>query len=271
MNYIKITITGIEQEAKDVLVATLSELGYEGFEELPQLLHAFIPENQFDENALKEVLQELSFSKELIKEQNWNAAWEKDFQPVYVGDFCGIRASFHEPKEGVAYDIVITPKMSFGTGHHATTFMMVEWMEELSFKGKTVLDFGTGTGVLAILAEKLGASSVLAIDNDDWSIDNAKETIADNGCHKIALQQADHLAFEEKFDILLANINKNVLLLQMNTLQQHLTPGGVIIMSGLLAGDRVAIEEEAGQNNLFISGQKQKNGWISLELKELKP
>lgn len=271
MNYIKITITVQEQEAKDVLVATLSELGYEGFEELPQLLHAFIPENQFDETALKEMLHDKVYTSELIQEQNWNAAWERDFQPVYVGDFCGIRASFHEAREGVQYDIVITPKMSFGTGHHATTYMMVDWMQELGFEGKSVLDFGTGTGVLAVLAEKMGAKSVLAIDNDDWSIDNAKENMEDNRCSRIVLQQADHLAIGEKFDILLANINKNVLLSQMPQIQQHLATGGVIIMSGLLAGDRDAIEEEARQNNLYINGQKQRNGWISLELKELKP
>lgn len=271
MNYIKVTISGQDQDSKDVLVANLSEFGYEGFEELPQLLHAFIPEELYDERVLQEVLQGAAFSKETIGPQNWNALWEQDFQPVYVGDFCGIRASFHEARVGVKYDIVITPKMSFGTGHHATTFMMVDWMQELDIRSKKVLDFGTGTGVLAILAEKMGAESIVAIDNDDWSIDNAKENIATNHCSRIDLQKADHLALKQEFDLILANINKNVLISQMPSLKQHLTNGGVIILSGLLAGDRGAIEEEANRNNLYISGQKQKDGWISLELKEMNP
>lgn len=271
MNYIKVTITGQDQESKDVLVANLSELGYEGFEELPQLLHAFIPEDLYDESVMLEFLQGAAFSKEIIGEQNWNALWEQDFQPVYVGEFCGIRASFHEARPGVQYDIVITPKMSFGTGHHATTYMMVEWMQHLDISSKKVLDFGTGTGVLAVLAEKMGAESIVAIDNDDWSIDNARENIAENNCSRIELQKADHLALNQQFEVILANINKNVLLSQMKTLQQHLAKGGVIVLSGLLAGDRVAIEEEANRNNLNINGQKQKDGWISLELKEMNP
>lgn len=269
MNYIKICIGAEQQEKKDFLVASLSEIGFEGFEETARTLNAFIPVPDFDEQLLSNTIQPWSseYTKELIPEQNWNALWEQDFQPVYINEFCGIRASFHPKKESVLHDIVITPKMSFGTGHHATTYLMIEWMETLDFNQKAVVDFGTGTGLLAILAEKLGATTTIAIDNDDWSIENAVENISENNCSKITVQLADQLNLTSQFDIILANINKNVLVSQLPLLKQHLKPGGVIIMSGLLSGDRSNIEEVASQNNLVITGQKEKNGWIALQLK----
>ena len=128
-----------------------------------------------------------------IPDQNWNQVWENNYEPVQVGNFAGIRAQFHQPLAGVKFELLITPKMSFGTGHHATTYMMLDWMREFDFTGKTVLDMGTGTGVLAIMAEKLGASRIIAIDIDDWSIENAKENIEVNGCRRIQLLQSDKL------------------------------------------------------------------------------
>jgi ribosomal protein L11 methyltransferase len=156
--------------------------------------------------------------------------------------------------------------MSFGTGHHATTFMMIGFMEQLDFVGKTVLDFGTGTGVLAILAEKQGAQAITAIDNDDWSIDNAAENIAVNNTTKIVLEKAHDLNKFNLFNVILANINKHVLLANMAAIKQHLTTGGVVIMSGLLAGDQTDIEHVAMQNNLKVVAQKQQNNWIALQL-----
>lgn len=185
---------------------------------------------------------------------------------MIVHDFAAIRAHFHAPAEGVQHEVIITPKMSFGTGHHATTFMMIEYMSELDCQNKSVLDFGTGTGVLAILAEKLGASKIVAIDNDDWSIDNSKENIEVNGCRNIELLKADKLDLSQQFDIILANINKHVLLNNMTAIRQHLQVGGVVIMSGLLSGDRQHIEVAAVKEMLKLEEQKDRQNWIALRI-----
>jgi ribosomal protein L11 methyltransferase len=266
MNHIKISISNLNREQKEVLIAVLSQTGFDGFEEGHDSLVGYVDEALFDEAGLKELASSYSFNyaKELVQAQNWNESWEKNFHPVVVDDFCAIRAEFHPPVTGTKHDIVITPKMSFGTGHHATTFMMVQWMGRDDYKGKRVLDFGTGTGVLAILAEKLGAAEIDAIDNDDWSIENAAENILFNGCSRITLAQADHLSFNKKFDIILANINRNVLLANMAQLQQHLDLSGVLIMSGLLSGDREIIEKTAKEAGLAMAAELQKDGWIAL-------
>jgi len=267
-DYIKITFNEITQQQKDLLVAHLSEIGFEGFEEGQTFLICYSSKETFNEEALRPLaeLYSLHFEKEIIEKQNWNELWEKNFQPVLVDDFCAIRASFHPEEKNTRFNIVITPKMSFGTGHHATTYMMIKWMKEIDHKGKSVLDFGTGTGVLAILADKLGASKIDAIDNDDWSIENANENILDNECSRILLQKADSLDFANTFDIILANINRNVLLANMEKLQQHLAKEGVLVISGLLEGDRSAIETSANKYKLVVNGQKFNNGWISLKL-----
>jgi ribosomal protein L11 methyltransferase len=206
----------------------------------------------------------MSFIKTVIKATNWNQLWESNFQPVVVDDFAGIRASFHEPIKGVRYEIVITPKMSFGTGHHATTCLMIRQMCEIIFSGKTVMDFGTGTGILSILAEKMGAASIIAIDNDEWSITNATENLEKNICSKIKVEKADSAAGEKSYDIILANINKNVIIDNLSTLVKQLEPGGILVLSGLLASDEAAILYETGKL-LLIPGKKMlENGWISL-------
>ena len=266
--YTKISFDDISNEQKEVVLALLSEAGYTGFEEIGQSLMAFIPEEAYDEEVLNDLPgpSPLSFRKERIQEENWNAKWEQDFQPVNVGDFCGIRASFHDPLPGVKFDIQITPKMSFGTGHHATTYLMVEYMRGLELHHKTVLDFGTGTGVLAILASKMGAGPIVAIDNDDWSITNAAENFILNHCDHIHLEKADKLEMHRHFDVILANINRNVLLANMEAMKQHLKPDGILIMSGLLKGDRPVIETAARLSNLSIVAEKDKDGWIALSL-----
>lgn len=269
MNYWQYTFRPLGQEQREVFIAQLSMTGFEGFEETGDTLHAFIPEQDLDEAALNELLVPgLEVSRKLIPPTNWNAEWEKDFEPVIVHDFAGIRAHFHEPLQNVQHEVIITPKMSFGTGHHATTFMMIEYMREIELKNRSVLDFGTGTGVLAILAEKLGAERILAIDNDDWSIENSKENIEVNGCTKIELLKADKLESGEKFDVILANINKNVLINNMTSIRQHLKDGGVVIMSGLLSGDRKDIESAVVKEMLKVDGQKDRQNWIALQLSE---
>nr|HPH32305.1 50S ribosomal protein L11 methyltransferase [Chitinophagaceae bacterium] len=176
-NYIEITFPVTDTELQQVLIAQLSEEGYEGFEENDSSLKAFIPEAGYEKEKVQNIADAhlVTFSATLIESQNWNAVWESNFDPVVVDDFVAVRAGFHEPVAEVELEIVITPKMSFGTGHHATTYMMMRQMRQLDFTGKKVFDFGTGTGVLAILAEKRGAADVYAIDYDDWSIENATE------------------------------------------------------------------------------------------------
>ena len=271
MNHLQITIPTTDADIQEILIALLSTLGYEGFEQQDAVLQAFVPEEQFDAGALDEVLRPkgLSYSTVRLEERNWNEEWEKNFQPVQVEEFCAIRAHFHAPIPGVLHELVITPKMSFGTGHHATTYMMLQAMKDLDFRGRRVLDFGTGTGVLAILAERLGAGEVLAIDNDDWSIDNALENVATNHCTRIMVRKSDSIPAGELFNIILANINKHVIVSQLVVIGQQLAPGGVILLSGLLVDDIKDIESEALRNNLSISLRMTKGSWICLQSEKM--
>jgi len=264
-DYIKIVIEDISQEQKELLIAQLSLVGYDGFEEGANYLHAFIPSNNFNAEELVQISPQFSYSKELIKARNWNETWEKSFQPVEIGKFCRIRANFHPPLTDFQFEIIITPKMSFGTGHHATTHLMIEFMQDVDIKEKEILDFGTGTGILAILADKMGASKVLAIDNDDWSIRNAEENFFVNRSRAIQLKKTDSIDSEPQFDLILANINKHVLLSNMTKLGQHLKSSGVLLMSGLLTGDRPEIEKEALKIGLSFQQIMEKNGWIALK------
>jgi ribosomal protein L11 methyltransferase len=270
--YIQIEFQNITAEKSDLLLAALSVIGFEGFEEGEGALKAYIPASEFDETALKQVAAdaELSYTQSAIEETNWNAVWESNFEPVIVQDikanspWAGIRADFHPPVAGVAYEIVITPKMSFGTGHHATTYMMIQQMQEIDFAGKSVFDFGTGTGVLAILAEKMGAAHIVAVDNDDWSIENTNENLLRNGCTKAEVKMADSITGDMTYDIILANINKNVILENLSALIAVLKPGGVLVLSGLLAEDEADIMAAAGSFPLTAGTKTAKNNWISL-------
>lgn len=266
--YIHLQFPDINKEQQEILIALLSEQGFEGFEEQARQLSAFIPEEQWDQPAVAALATQfgLAWTTTTIAQKNWNEEWEKNFDPVIVGNFCAVRAHFHQPITGVTHEIIITPKMSFGTGHHATTCMMIEFMEQLDLTGRSVLDFGTGTGILAVLAEKKGAAKIVAIDNDDWSVENARENIDVNHATNIVLEKADNLEKFGLFNSILANINKHVLLANMGAIKQHLTPDGVIIMSGLLAGDRVDIETSATSNGLKIVDEKQQQAWIALRL-----
>jgi ribosomal protein L11 methyltransferase len=200
----------------------------------------------------------------LIKAENWNQQWEASFQPVLIAGNVFIRADFHDPNKNARYDIVITPKMSFGTGHHETTMMMIEAMCDLDCIGKSFLDFGTGTGVLAIFAEKLGAESVTAIDCDSWSIANAKENIARNNCKRISLIQKDNIPTGNEYDVIVSNINKNIILDSFHEFSNGLKKGGALVVSGLLDSDLDEV------NHLYTSyfGNPhltlKKNNWVCL-------
>jgi ribosomal protein L11 methyltransferase len=246
-------------------VAQLSELGFDGFEENENALIAYCAESMYNAQAINELLEgNYSYTKELIAKINWNEEWEKNFSPVVVDDFVGVRAHFHEPISGVLHEIVITPKMSFGTGHHATTHMMMQQMRGLDFTGKKVFDFGTGTGILAILAEMLGATEIYAIDNDEWSVENAAENISNNACTKIQLALNDNPVLLPQYDIILANINKNVILAFFDMLKTGLKPNGQLLVSGLLAEDENDIVLAANALGLKFVQIIQRDKWISL-------
>ncbi len=254
------------EDLSSILTALLMDSGFEGIEEREDETIASIPSQLFNAEDVKEIFDKynVSYLLNTIEQQNWNAVWERSFEPVIINNFAGIRASFHQPVKGVEHDIIITPKMSFGTGHHATTFLMAQQMKELDFKNKSVIDFGTGTGVLAILAEKLGAQNILAIDNDEWSIDNAKENIEANKCSKIKLVLNNEMIASKKVSIILANINLNVIVKNIEKIKQACLPETYILLSGLLVQDTEQISELLTAYEFHIIKINDKNNWITI-------
>ncbi|HKG68680.1 MAG TPA: 50S ribosomal protein L11 methyltransferase [Segetibacter sp.] len=263
---IQIAIITNEQSVREELIAQLSGIEYDAFEEKATELCAYIKEEAFEAEILETILSayNLGYTKSLIENQNWNALWESNFPPVVVDDFCAIRAEFHEPFSNVKNDIIITPKMSFGTGHHATTYMMISKMSRIDFKDKQVADFGTGTGVLAILADKLGSSYVWAVDNDEWSIENSKENIERNGCAKVKIEKAEGFLPKQKFDIILANINKNVILQNAGNFHSALQSEGKLLLSGLLREDEDDVVSAFVRKGLQHISTSEKNNWICI-------
>lgn len=288
--YIQIAFDFSNQDQFEMLVAELSELGFEGFneEELEERQNdgvglsnglglgaghckTYMLSTQFEAESIQNELDiifnkyHLTYSKSVIKEQNWNAVWESNFDSIRVGDFVGIRAHFHPDfVPTVTHDIKITPKMSFGTGHHPTTYSMIELMQRIDFKAKTVYDFGTGTGILAILAEKLGACKVHAVDNDDWCIENAEENIHNNASKVITIEKVESALQKEQFDIVLANVNRHILEANMDELTQIGKPGGTLVLSGLLTEDQSDIIKLSQSKGWKFQASQPLNGWVSL-------
>ncbi|HYH14898.1 MAG TPA: 50S ribosomal protein L11 methyltransferase [Flavisolibacter sp.] len=262
-NHTQLSIEALEEQ-QEILISQLEELGATGFEQTDTHLLAYFEEDAFPSYDVQALLEGYNFQLNTLQQQNWNAVWESNFQPVIVDDFCAVRAHFHEPIQGVKHEILITPKMSFGTGHHATTYMMMQQMRDINFDGKRVFDFGTGTGVLAILAEKLGAVSVYAIDNDEWSITNAQENLKKNNCQHIDVEFASNIPTDMSFDVILANINRNVILQYFSFLKQAVKEKGLILFSGLLETDRDIIVETAQRHGLELIKHNERNKWISL-------
>jgi len=269
MNYIQIIVPTSDTALQETLIAVLDIIDFDGFEESNENLKAFIDEDKFDVVAVDEIMNQfgLTYSKETITKQNWNELWESNFEPVLVDNFVGIRADFHEPLKGVEHEIIITPKMSFGTGHHATTFSVMKLMKDIDFNNKSVFDFGTGTGILAILAEKLGATEVLAVDNDDWCIENSLENIAKNNCQYIEIAKVDNAKLSKQYDIVIANINKNIILDNLSFLAEDAIKGGDTILSGLLKEDEadiLAATQTIGWQHIVTM---EKGAWIAIWLK----
>jgi ribosomal protein L11 methyltransferase len=259
MNHIQISIEA-NAEQQEILISELSELDATGFEQTDTNLLAYFEEDNFKSYDINELLKNYLFYLTTLPKQNWNALWESNFEPVVVDDFCAVRADFHQPIKKVQHEIIITPKMSFGTGHHATTYMMMQQMKDIDFINKKVFDFGTGTGILAILAKKLGAASVTAIDVDEWSIKNAEENFLKNKVEGIRLYESSLLP-QEQFDIVLANINRNVLIQHEAAMVNLLSPNGILLMSGLLKEDEEIIVEVF--NKLKLIKREQKQNWLS--------
>ncbi len=268
MNTIKLIFEGLDEEKADRVAALLCNENVQGFESENQYFYAYFAEEDFDENLVSELLSTYGFSyqQELIAPQNWNEVWEKNFEPILVNDEVGVRAHFHPPFEGILYDIEITPKMSFGTGHHATTQLMLQYGCELDFEGKTVFDFGCGTGVLAIFASMKNAERVIGIDNDEWSAENAIENCERNHCTNISISKDDIESIVDQFDIILANINFNILVQYKEQLKKLLKPDAKLIVSGLLTSDKEAILRHYQDIGFTLQSAKQQKEWIALAL-----
>jgi len=267
-NYIEVDIHVKADEEKEILMAELISIGFEAFEEEEGKLKAFVSDTSFNQDVLNTVthLRGHRFDIHHIDEKNWNEEWEKNFEPVMIGDFCSVRADFHPKNPNADYEIVITPKMSFGTGHHATTHMMLELMREIDFNGKSVFDFGTGTGILAILAEKMGASQIHAIDLDEWSISNANENIERNNCKNIQLLLCESPLLSNRFDVILANINKNVILQYLEVLSNLLIENGQLLVSGLLKEDEADLLKAISYFNLKHINTFLRDKWMCMKL-----
>ena len=266
MNYTQLRFTISQPEMTDVLIARLNELPILGTEEMVGQLIAYFNEGDLNEDNLHMVLDGLNYEYQVeeIPHENWNANWESNFEPIRVNDQVGIRASFHPPFSDVTYDLEITPKMSFGTGHHETTRMMVELMCEQDFTGDRVLDFGTGTGVLAILAFKMGASQVLGTDNDTWCIESGIENYSKNQCEAVRITGQTLEELNETFDIILANINLNILLEFMPQIRRLLAKDGKIFLSGILDSDLPAMSQCLETHGFKVQQVVQKKNWIAI-------
>lgn len=265
--YTEVVFLNITAATSELLIAGLADKA-DGFEEGDHLLKAFFSKTIITPEELDAITGPLhvDYKTAELESQNWNALWESNFEPVVVDGFVAVRASFHQPFKDVEQEIVINPKMSFGTGHHATTWLMMQQMRNISFSSKRVFDFGTGTGILAILARKQGAAAVLATDIDAWSIENARENFDINDCSGIRLQQSGTARQQEVFDVILANINKNVLMETLPQLKEQLAPGGVLLLSGLLLADEADIVDRAVECALIPDGRFLKDNWLCLRL-----
>lgn len=259
------------QPAGDIFIAALSELGFESFEETEQGLKGYIQEPQWDETAFLEIPYlnseswAVKYRWEVVEPENWNAVWERDYTPIVVRETCVVRAPFHpEPSQKVVYDIVISPKMSFGTGHHQTTRLMLDYLLDLEVSGKTVLDVGTGTGVLAILCGMRGAREITGIDIDPWSYENAFENAERNSHPEIEILEGsmDQVA-GRLFNVVLANINRNALIELMPELSAALPHGGTLLISGFYIGDLALLQEAGRENDLRFCSYRESDLWTA--------
>lgn len=270
MNYIELTVA-TEDDFVEILIAELAELGFDSFVETNDGVQAYIIETEFREDTVKQLLEtyagrtSVSYSLKNIVQQNWNAEWEKNFEPIAVDDKIFVRAAFHAPDPTFEHNIVITPKMSFGTGHHETTSMVMELQLGIDHNSKTVLDVGTGTGILSILAAKLGAAQINAFDIDEWSAENTEENQELNNVPNMSvrlgtIQDEPHAVY----DIVLANINRNILLDEIPIYATFMKSGSYLFVSGFYELDKPDIQAVAENNGLEKIDERNKNQWAAV-------
>jgi ribosomal protein L11 methyltransferase len=268
---ISITVSPTDP-GRDIVVSELSDIDFEGFLETDNGVEAYVEESQLNIAAMEEVFDrirsaefQISYTSSVAEEKNWNEEWEKNFDPVEIKDLCRIRAPFHESKTGFKQEIIIMPKMSFGTGHHATTSLMVEYLMTTKVEGP-LLDMGSGTAVLAILAHKLGIEDIQAIDIDDWAFENAPENCELNGISDIEIIQGDaNLLGPKKFNTIMANINRNVLLEDIPVYASVLNKNGQLFVSGFYVEDLTLIKEVATRSGFTFNGNLTKDNWVSAQ------
>jgi ribosomal protein L11 methyltransferase len=265
MEYIEIRIKDLTGEIRDIITWYLGDAGFESFSEDGADLLAYVNKSAYDRQQVAGIVQNFQkdFSEQEIPEQNWNEEWEKNFQPVTIAGRCHVRAPFHPHVEGIEHEIVIMPKMSFGTAHHETTSGMITLMLDLDMKGKTVLDMGCGTGILAILAEQLGAEAILAIDNDSWAYENALENVERNNCTRITVMEGGKEKISGHFGVIIANINRNILLDQISSYADAAAPGAVLLMSGFYEEDLPVIRASAEENGFQYLAHLSSNRWVA--------
>lgn len=280
MNYIEANINfkNNTQQNRDILYAMLGEIEFESFSDTQNGINAYIPSNKFIPETLKSTLKNLhqilgDYTVKIteIEQKNWNQEWENNFEPIFINDNCRIRAPFHQLPDTVTYDIIIEPKMSFGTGHHATTSCMIKLMLDIDFTNKSVLDMGCGTGVLAILAAMKKAHPITAIDIDNWAYLNSIENAEKNHIQNIRFFEGDARQLNNQtFDIILANINRNILLTDMQSYYSALNLNGLILFSGFYTEDLPLIKEKAQSLGLVLEKILESNNWLAVQFKKQK-
>ncbi|MFM7485705.1 MAG: 50S ribosomal protein L11 methyltransferase [Cytophagales bacterium] len=261
-----------DPDFSEILIAEIAEAGFDTFMETEKGFEAYAEEKSFNETLVNEIkakyaeVNPLLFFYDKVKKQNWNEEWEKSLQPIIVDDRCLIRAEFHRIEKKYPYEIVITPKMSFGTGHHQTTYLMIQSQMGMNHQNKRVMDAGCGTAILSIMASKLGAKEVEAFDIDEWSVINGQENIDNNHCSNITIHQGKihEMTFTGLFDIVLANINKNILIQEMQSYAERLMPHGYLLLSGFYVHDIADIEQSAQKHGLEKVSFREKENWVAV-------
>lgn len=270
MEYLSVTFRGGREGDFDILPAFLANLGFDSFSEEEDCLLAYVPTELFHESELKTLMSDhfreggLTYSIEQHEDKNWNAVWESNFEPVVIEGKCRVRAPFHEPDPDMPYEILIEPKMSFGTAHHETTYMMLQHLLDLNLEGKDVMDMGCGTAVLAVMAAKKGAVNIMAIDNDEWAYRNSFENVEANGFSDIQVKLGDAGDLPDyQYDVFIANINRNILLNDMHHYVKCMKNNGLLLLSGYYEEDAVHISDCAAKLNLKHERSLIRNRWTA--------